>query len=56
MIYKEAKRMKKLLVLCLILVLCLVSCDEGGYSNDILRNQTGCEWLNEVSAEDIAEI
>ena len=48
--------MKKLLVLCLILVLCLVSCDEGGHSNDILRNQTGCEWLNEVSADDIKEI
>lgn len=37
-------------------------CDRCGYEmelrvvNDILRNQAGCEWLNDVSAENIAEI
>lgn len=37
-------------------------CDACGYDmrlrvvNDILRNQAGCEWLNEISAEDIAEV
>ena len=37
-------------------------CDICGYEmelrvvNDMLRNQAGCEWLNDVSAENIAEI
>lgn len=37
-------------------------CDRCGYEmelrvvNDMLRNQAGCEWLNDVSAENIAEI
>ena len=37
-------------------------CDICGYEmelrvvNDILRNQAGAEWLNDVSAEDVAEI
>ena len=37
-------------------------CDVCGYEmelrvvNDMLRNQAGCEWLNDVSAENIAEI
>ncbi len=37
-------------------------CDICGYElelrvvNDILRNQAGCEWLNDASAENIAEI
>ncbi len=36
---------------------CDLICDACGYEvNEILRNQTGCEWLNETSAEDIAEI
>ena len=98
--------MKKILVLCLIAVLCLgcltacgerkwkcsdthhwilspqiwdntgeiyfygkhidkddnLRCDRCGYEmelrvvNDMLRNQAGCEWLNDVSAENIAEI
>ena len=40
-----------------------LNCDICGYrfdhstpTNHFLRNQTGCEWLNEISAEDIAEI
>ena len=38
------------------------ACDICGYDeplrvvNDILRNQAGCEWLNEITAEDIAEV
>ena len=39
-------------------------CDACGYvmpeiptpTNHFLRNQAGCEWLNEITAEDIAEI
>ncbi len=55
--------MKKLIVLSIIFILSitvLASCNEDltrfRVVNDILRNQAGCEWLNEVSAEDIAEI
>lgn len=39
-------------------------CDVCGYTmidspaptNHFLRNQTGCEWLNEITADDIAEV
>ena len=38
-------------------------CDVCGYlmceptpTNNLLRNQAGCEWMNEIDAEDIAEI
>ena len=30
--------------------------DELRVVNDILRNQAGCEWLNEITSEDIAEV
>jgi len=41
-----------------------LNCDVCGYkmseiptpTNHFLRNQTGCEWLNEINAEDIAKI
>ncbi len=52
--------MKKLLALVMTVVLCLcylASCNMPLYVvSDILRNQAGCEWLNEITAEDIAEI
>ena len=51
--------MKKLLVLALVFILCLsclTACMELRVVNDILRNQAGAEWLNDVSAENIAEI
>ena len=38
------------------------ACDVCGYEmyfrvvNDILRNQDGCEWLNEITVNDIAEV
>ena len=58
--------MKKLLacVLTAVLILtCITACDLFEKDekvtcvvNDILRNQAGCEWMNEISAEDIVEI
>lgn len=63
--------MKKLLFLLLTLaiVLCLASCELihicdicGCFmeistpTNHFLRNQAGCEWLNEITADDIKEI
>lgn len=60
--------MKKLLflVLTVAIVICLASCDWFEQydnqttsltpTNHFLRNQAGCEWLNEITAEDISEI
>ena len=51
--------MKKLSVLALIFILCLsclAACMELRVVNDILRNQAGAEWLNDVSAKNITEI
>ena len=53
--------MKKLLALCLTVVLCLcclASCSTSTVKDeeDFIRNQAGAEWLSEITAEDIAEI
>ena len=50
--------MKKAVALCLTIVLCLCYLASCGIppENHFLHNQAGCEWLNEITAEDIAEI
>lgn len=51
------KKTLSLLIAIILSIVCLASCNiQLCVVNDILRNQAGCEWLNDVSAEDIAEI